>query len=169
MRHTQFTKDNTTPANSTQGAFEEAKQEREIRNSTVHDRHEVYDAFGRIGGLALYSRRYRRHGFPKSTSVFPHFPYTRGIHTNMYRAEFWHRCVNLQGSVHPKIRTDVSNTLWNTVKQGFPRRSICRTLMGGRDADDPWSERGGRHLWGFDKFAGRYGGSVRRNSAGRKF
>ena len=65
------------------------------------------------------------------------YPYTRGIHRNMYRGRLWTMRM-FSGFATPEETNKRYHFLWNKGQTGFSVAFDLPTLMG-RDSDDPWS------------------------------
>ena len=124
--------------------------------------------FATSGGTPVASS-YGREDLPPESEVPPpgRFPFTRGIHRDMYRERLW-TMRQFSGFATPEETNRRYRYLAGQGQTGLSVAFDLPTLMG-YDADHPIARGRSGKVRRTGLLARRYGGSVRRHSAERDF
>jgi methylmalonyl-CoA mutase N-terminal domain/subunit len=119
--------------------YEQAKREWEIKNDSAKTTGRVFTSLSGEPVNALYTRDDLRDRDRDADLGFPgQYPFTRGIHPNMYRGRVW-TMRQFAGFGTPEDTNTRFKYLLANGQTGLSTAFDLPTLMG-RDADDVWSE-----------------------------
>ncbi len=119
--------------------YEQAKREWELRNAAAQTTGRVFTSLSGEPVDPLYTQDDLREWSIDRDLGFPgQYPFTRGIHPNMYRGRVW-TMRQFAGFGTPEDTNARFKYLLAHGQTGLSTAFDLPTLMG-RDADDPWSE-----------------------------